>query len=1034
MIGFGKSTSGGAQGGRLLVWRRAVMLGMPCVPAALLAVMCLLAPSAVSAQPPVAAPSSQGRAPLSRDRLLVEWAEPDSVMRELISREGYRTVQYQGSTVQFDATTRQLTMRGKPSAVRRDETMLVGDTIVYDDSTKLVVARGDTVILRDPSQEDGDDFIALGEIRYDLETQEGTTGAFATSVVSGERLYVNAQSSTFYNDTTLAGGQRVFFHGAEFTYCDLEDPHFHFTASDIKFVSNTVVVARSAVLYIGEVPVFWLPFFFQDGRSGRRSGLLTPRFGVAELFRNSANYQRTVENVGWFFALNDFADAQVSLDWKSGGSGSGFDAGWTRMNSDVRYKFLSRFIDGQTAVSHTRRNDDQENTSVTWRHNQSFSKDTRIAANINFVTNTTVQRQTTFNPVASVATIVSQLNYSTKIGPASINVGGTRKQYPGRKQTEMNLPNLNLTMGTLAFGAVEWTPSVRFNQTRTDNIDQGLQFGFVYGRDALGRLDSSRVNASRRNTNFGFETPIKIFDFQISNSISITERFDDYPEARIVRDVNDTSIVSRRIYAQRFFTNIDWNTSFNLPRFFQGTWNLSPNVQLANSDPSAGLIVRSELSGGEYVSQGKRLLYGLSAAPTLNGFFPGVGPVEAFRHTINPSLSYTLSPSADVSDAFLQATGRTRQGYLGSLPRNAVSLTFSTVLEAKLRPRPADESSARGGDGRLGAAGDSLAADSAQAAVQALRPGDEPGRPTAAVAAQQGRKLRLLALNFSPLSYDFIRADTAASGFVEQNFRISARTDLLPNLDFQMGYELFQGDPISDTAVFKPYRTELGVNFSLDGKSSIVGLISRLFGLGGDIETAGEADSLTRASRSDFAQRGGGIDAAGASSRGANLPMGNAGMGWRASVTYNANRQRPPKLGTELIDIDPADQCIGLLPGTLQYDDCIALARRSPVTGLEGDGFTTPGGPIFNRPPNENISGNLGFGLTQNWSTTMSAQYDLVRRDFGSLQIGLQRELHDWNAIFSFARVPNGNFVFNFLISLKANADVKFNYDRRSVR
>lgn len=1032
MIGSGKSTSGGAQGARSLGWRRAAWQGLQGACAAVMASALLLSPSTLTAQPPVMAPSTQERAPLSRDRVLVEWIEPDSVMRELTSREGYRVVQYQGSTVQFDASTRQLTMRGKPSAVRRDETMLVGDTIVYDDSTKIVVARGDTVILRDPTQEDGDDFIARGEIRYDLETQEGTTGEFATSVVSGERLYVSAQSSTFYNDTTLAGGQRVFFHGADFTYCDLEDPHFHFTSNDIKFVSNTVVVARNAVLYIGEVPVFWLPFFFQDGRSGRRSGLLTPRFGVAELFRNSANYQRSVDNVGWFFALSDFADAQLSLDWLSGGSASNQAAGFVRYNSDIRYKFLSRFIDGQLAVSQTNRSDEQKNTSVTWRHNQSFSKNTRLAANINFVTNTTVQRQTTFNPVASVATIVSQLNYSTKIGPASINVGGTRKQYPGRQQTEMNLPNLNLTMGTLAFGAVEWTPSVRFNQTRTDNIDQGLQFGYVY-RPGVGGLDSTRVNANRRNTNFGFETPIKIFDFQIGNSISITERFDDYPEVRTVRDVNDTSKVSRRVYAQRFFTNIDWNTSFNLPRFFQGTWNLSPNVQLANSDPSAGLIVRSELSGGRYVSQSKRLLYGLSAAPTLNGFFPGVGPVEAFRHTINPSLSYTLSPSADVSDAFLQATGRTRQGYLGSLPRNAVSLTFSTVLEAKLRPKPADETE----QGGVGAAGDSPAADTAQAAAQALRPGDEPGRPTAPVAAEQGRKLRLLALNFSPLSYDFIRADTAASGFVEQNFRISARTDLLPNLDFQMGYELFQGDPISDTAVFSPYRTELGVNFSLDGKSSIVGLISRLLGIGsGEIETASEADSLTQASRSDFAQRGGGIDAAGANSRGANLPMGNAGMGWRASITYNANRQRPFKQGTtaDTVGFNPADQCIGLLPGTLQYEDCIAGALTSPPPGLDNQGINTPGGPFFLRPPNENISGNLGFGLTEKWSTTMSAQYDLVRRDFGSLQVGLQRELHDWNAVFSFARVPNGNFVFNFLISLKANADVKFNYDRRTVR
>jgi len=964
---------------------------------------------------------------LSRDRELVQWAEPDSMMRELLNRPGYKAVQYQGDKVFFDAVTKQLTMRGKPSAVRRAETILVGDTIVYDDSTKLVVATGDTVILRDPSTDDADDFVARGNIRYDLETGEGTTSSFSTSVMSGQRLYVTAASGTVFNDTTLVGGRRVFFHDADFTYCDHDDPHFHFTAKDIKFVSEQVVVGRNAVLYIGEVPVFWLPFMFQDARSGRRSGMLTPRFGVAELFRNSANYQRTVENVGWFFALSEYADAETSVDWRSGGSGGGFDQGWLRGNTDLRYKWLNRFVDGNLAVSYLGQRDGQKNTSITWRHNQNFSKDTRLAANINWVQSTTVQRQTTFNPAASLATIVSQLNYQTRVGPARLSVGGTRKQYPGRQQTDMDLPNLNLTAGTLAFGPVEWTPSVRFNQSRTDNIDQGVQFGYVYRPGANGGVDSTRVNASRRNTNFGFDTPLKIFDFQLGNSFTITERFDDYPEQRIVRDVRDTSLTSTRVFAQRFFTNVDWNPSFNLPRFLQGTWNVSPNARLVNVDPAAGLIVRSELSGGRYVSQRKRIEYGLSAAPTIYGLIPGFGPVETFRHSISPGISYNLSPGAEVSDDFLRATGRTRVGYLGALPRNAVSLSLSTTVEGKLKVRSAEEEAAASAPG--------AAADSAVTDSDGLR--DEVGGgagPRRPVEAPQGEKIRLLALNFSSLSYDFIRADTAASGLVEQNFTISARTDLLPNLDFRMGYELFQGDPLSDTALFKPFRSDLGVNFSLDGKSGLVALIGRLFGRRGTIEAPGAADSLTTARRSDFTQRGGGaLSAAGSQARGAPLAL-PSGQGWQLSLTYNATRQRPP-IGGEQIALDPAAQCRNVfVENSFEFDNCVLTANTSPPAGFDPGGFTTPGGPIFLRPPNENLSGNLSFGLTPNWSTTMTAQYDMVRRDFGSLQVGLQRELHDWNAVFSFTRAPNGNFAFNFFIALKASPEIKFNYDRRSVR
>ena len=48
--------------------------------------------------------------------------------------------------------------------------------------------------------------------------------------------------------------------------------------------------------------------------------------------------------------------------------------------------------------------------------------------------------------------------------------------------------------------------------------------------------------------------------------------------------------------------------------------------------------------------------------------------------------------------------------------------------------------------------------------------------------------------------------------------------------------------------------------------------------------------------------------------------------------------------------------------------------------------------------------------------------------------MSLQRDLHDWRAVFAFTQAPNGNFAFNFFIALKAQPDLKFDYDRRSYR
>ena len=72
--------------------------------------------------------------------------------------------------------------------------------------------------------------------------------------------------------------------------------------------------------------------------------------------------------------------------------------------------------------------------------------------------------------------------------------------------------------------------------------------------------------------------------------------------------------------------------------------------------------------------------------------------------------------------------------------------------------------------------------------------------------------------------------------------------------------------------------------------------------------------------------------------------------------------------------------------------------------------------------------------MTPKWSAHWSTTYDFVENQFASHIVSLQRDLHDWRAVFAFTQAPNGNFAFNFFIALKAQPDLKFDYDRRSYR
>jgi hypothetical protein len=368
---------------------------------------------------------------------------------------------------------------------------------------------------------------------------------------------------------------------------------------------------------------------------------------------------------------------------------------------------------------------------------------------------------------------------------------------------------------------------------------------------------------------------------------------------------------------------------------------------------------------------------------------PGLGPVARLRHSISPAISYSYSPAASVSDDYLAALGRSRVGYLGALAQNRISLNLATNLEAKLRS-------------------------------------DSDSAP------ESGRKIKLLSVNFSPLTYDFVRADTTGNGFTDRTFAISARTDLLPGLDFRTSYDLFQGDPMSDTATFKPFRADLGVSFALNGKSGIFVLLGRLLGRRGALEAADSSGQVPSA-RQDVDRTARQMNAAGGGAmRGMQMAL-PAGEGWNLSIQYNATRQRPPRGGTQILN-DPVRLCEPQKAfGLLAYDQCVFNAQNAPAAGLTS-GQSAIGAPVFLQPPTQNVTANTSFTLTPNWSVQWSTQYDVVRARFASQQVGLQRQLHDWNAVFSVSQTPNGNFAFNFFIALKAQPELKFNYDRQTFR
>ncbi|MEO8945501.1 MAG: putative LPS assembly protein LptD, partial [Gemmatimonadaceae bacterium] len=700
-----------------------------------------------------------------------------------------------------------------------------------------------------------------------------------------------------------------------------------------------------------------------------------------------SSYRRHLENLGYYFNLGDYMDAEAWYDWRSSARGTPADPGFSRVNGQFRYRWLDRFINGGIAVNHLAQPGGNNNTAVTWYHSQQFSSTSQLSTSVNFVTNTQAQQVTTYNPTAQLSTISSDVRYNRKLGPFSVDVGGHREQYSGRTQIEENYPTVSLTSPTLAVtNWLDWTPSLNFQRQATTHMDESQTLFYRYFTSAAGVSDSSRINASETRQTTSIGTPISIHGFRLDLSGTLQSQDLDHPVTRTFVSQTDTSQRYTRTFARSAANQADFNFAFSLPGFLPGTLNLNPSVTF-NNVYAGSYWVQSELSNGQWVHQNKRPTFALSAAPTLFALLPGFGPLSRIRHSITPRISYGYSPAGDVPAAYLAALNQTPGNFIGNLPQNQITFGLTQVFEGKLKSD-------------TGATG-------------------------------EGRKIKLLALDASALTWDFARArETHLTGLTTPSFTYGATSDLLPGFSFSSTYSLFQGDTQSDTARFKPFRTGINAAFTLNGQSGVVAAISRLFGHGPASSTP--TRTAEQSEQDQLAARLSSLPVAGSYARDQQYAI-NDQAGWSSQITFSESRQRAP-VGGNVINFDPTLVCTQYAPNPLLFQQCKQNQLLNPQTNVTSTNDIIGGGVFVRVPPRETIAANSTFHITQKWSASWVTLYDVVNHAFASNQITLQRDLHDWRAIFSFSQSPNGSSYFSFMIANKAQPDLKFNYDKPTYR
>ncbi|HYJ80159.1 MAG TPA: putative LPS assembly protein LptD [Longimicrobiaceae bacterium] len=867
--------------------------------------------------------------------------EADSVIQRLMRLEGYVPTRYSADSAEYLASDRTLRLRGASRVEREGNVITAEDSIVYREPAEVITAYGKpqgTPVEGEPIS--GDVFI------HHLGTRRST--------VLGARTKI-AESGTWYvhGDVTDERGQRVYAANSTFTSDDREEPAYHFKADRVMVIRNRILIGRPAYLYFRNVPVMALPFIVQDLESGRRSGVLIPQFEINDIIRtrsggrNSRGTGREIANLGYYWAINDYMGLQLAARWRS--------ESYTALRGNYAFNFKRRFLNGGVDFEQFWQKEGPRRFNISGNLAWALSERTSLNGTLAYAASSEFERNRTVDPYRQTEELGSNFALTRRFDWGNFSLNAERRQSIANDDVAFS-PQFTLQVNpvTIFPGVVA---NVGVNGRHTTNT----------AGDPLARRIQTTEAAG-----VGGNLSLTVGNLTVSTSAAYT--LDAVDSLRAVSvDSLEAGIDSSRALAVPGRRNervaLSVGTGYQIPLFASTrvTPSVSYSMELARAEdtrfpPDA---VPDSLQGvfGELVRGPPRLNVGASLNTDLYGFFPGFGPYTAVRHHVQPLFSWRYSPAASESDSARARVQRRLFGAQQLSTQNALEFGINQTFEAKVRdPEPVEA--------RAAAPGDSAVADSALSAGNRAQP-SEP------------RKITLLAINTSVLSFSFEDLDSLGTRFRNEEISNSVRTDLLGGMQFSITHDLFSDRLDAERRVrrgtLSPFLTSFNTSFSLGQNSALF----RWLGFA----RATEEERRT--------ERGQTPDSAGVRP---SAPLGGA--------NFTGN-----------------NQAAGGGPWNLSLNYSMTRARRSAADTIPGR---------FDRG-NSQLGGTLSFSLTRNWAASWNTQYSITDGTFSVHRINLKRDLYRWQANFDYLLAPNGNTSFSFSVHLIDLPDLKADYNERSI-
>lgn len=460
------------------------------------------------------------------------------------------------------------------------------------------------------------------------------------------------EGSTYMGSQVKKVDKNTYFvsHGM-FSSCDIIEPHYHFYADEMKVILKSQIIGRWIWLYIGGVPLpIPLPFGVFPTQSGRRSGIIAPAYGQSN---DRGNY---FSHLGYFWAINDYMDVNLTGDYYFRG---GYSVG-------SRYRYVKRYqysgnIDASYSDLKTGESSDStfsktQDYKLQIYHNQRFTPTSQLNANLTFQTsNYNRYNSANLNDILSQQ-VRSNASFTKNWEESGVSLGinYSRVQDLEKGDISETLPDLTVSKSQ-AYPFRGLSGDAR-NPGWYESI--GLNYNGQF-RNVRNKTEGNLKIRGGIQHNLGISAPQKLGYITISPNANYTER---WYNKRIVRE-NIINEFGRDTVVVRDVHDINMVRNFSM---------------------------------------------GVSANTKIYGIFPvNSFGIEAFRHTLTPTVSYSYTPDFSEDkwgyyDTYIDSLGNEVKyskfeqeifGGPGSGESQSINFSLGNVFEFKTTKDPTDTTS-----------------------------------------------------------------------------------------------------------------------------------------------------------------------------------------------------------------------------------------------------------------------------------------------------------------------------------------------------